>query len=124
MFRRTLLIILVLAVWPAARAAPGAVELDGTVRLSPARPGPQHAGEPDSLPMSKAVVRVLQANGHEVVQATTDDQGRFTVSVTPGAYDIVVDTQGAAFPRCEVTHVVVKEGAHGNVQVMCDSGMR
>jgi len=124
MVRLTLLIILVMAGWSFAQAAPGAAVLEGTVLLSPARPGPQHAGERDTVPMSKAVVRVLKANGYEVARATTDDQGRFSVGVSPGTYKIVVDVQGAAFPRCETTDVVVQEGARGNVQIMCDSGMR
>ncbi|WP_267225533.1 carboxypeptidase-like regulatory domain-containing protein [Dyella silvae] len=124
MFRPTLLIILLMAMWASARAAQGPAELDGTVLLSPARPGPQHAGEGDTAPMSKAVVRVLLTNGNEVTRATTDDHGHFTVSVTPGDYDIVVDFHGAAFPRCQATHVVVQAGQRGEVQVMCDSGMR
>lgn len=124
MFRPTLLIMLLMAVWAFAHAAQGAAELDGTVLLSPARPGPQHAGEGDTAPLSKAVVRVLLTNGNEVAHATTDDQGHFTVSVAPGNYDIVVDVHGAAFPRCHATHVVVQAGQRGEVQVMCDSGMR
>jgi hypothetical protein len=124
MFRQTLLVVLAIAVWTSAQGAPGATELAGIVLLSPARPGPQHAGERGSAPLSKALVRVLQASGNEVAQATTDGQGRFAVSVTPGDYDIVVDFHGAVFPRCNATHVVVQAGQRGEVQILCDSGMR
>jgi hypothetical protein len=124
MFRLALLLMLVMTVSPSVQAAPDAVELEGTVSLSPARPGPQHAGERDTTAMVKAIVRVLQVDGHEVARTTTDDQGHFKVAVAPGAYKIAVDVQRAVFPRCQAVDVIVHEGVRNDVQVMCDSGMR
>lgn len=118
------LLMLAAAAWPTARANASDAELDGTVTLSPARPGPQHAGERGAIPMANAVVRALQANGTEVARTTSDDQGHFKMAVAPGAYEIAVDASGAAFPRCQATHVVVHDGERTDVQVTCDSGMR
>ncbi|TAL71697.1 MAG: carboxypeptidase regulatory-like domain-containing protein [Rhodanobacter sp.] len=105
-------------------AAHGATGLDGTVSVSPARPGPQHIGAPSVAPLAKMVVRVRRSDGHEVAHATSDDQGRFTVSVPVGTYDVVVDVQGAALPRCPVTPARVRDGQLTRVQIVCDSGMR
>lgn len=117
-------LLLVQTVCTVALATSGTTQLSGIVTLSPVHPGPQHAGEPDAVPMSRAVVRVLQASGHEVARVATDDQGRFHVMVAPGSYDIAVQLQGAALPRCELAHVSVRDGEEAEVQVMCDSGIR
>lgn len=119
-----LTLLLVQTMCAVASAASGTTQVSGIVTLSPVHPGPQHAGEHDAVPMRRAVVRVLQATGHEVVRAATDDQGRFHVTVAPGSYDIAVQVQGAALPRCEPAHVNVLNGEQAEVQVMCDSGIR
>lgn len=116
--------ILALMVGSPVVAAHGATGLDGTVSVSPARPGPQRIGAPGVAPLANMAVRVQRSDGHEVAHATTDDQGRFTVSVPVGAYEVVIDVHGAALPRCPIMPAQVRDGRLTRVQIVCDSGMR
>jgi hypothetical protein len=98
--------------------------VSGTVSMSPARPGPQRAGEPDTAPYGEALVQLRDAQGKLVARATTDAQGQFTVPVPAGVYQIGVDVQGAALPRCEAVEATVRANQVARVAIVCDSGMR
>lgn len=111
--------------WNPVVAAPAIrTGLRGTVSLSPARPGPQQAGMPNTAPMAGALVRVRDARGREVARIRVDDEGQFVLLVAPGAYEISVDVQNAVFPRCSAIHAQVHQHKLTDVQVVCDSGMR
>jgi subtilisin family serine protease len=106
-------------------AAPAPITgVSGTVSSSPARPGPQLAGVPDTEPMVGALVRVRDARGNDVAQAVADERGHFTLPVPAGRYEVSVDVQGAVFPRCSPAQALVREGKLTTVQIVCDSGVR
>lgn len=98
--------------------------VSGTVSMSPAHPGPQHAGEPDASPYQNAMVQLRDAQGRVVARATTNAQGQFTVALPAGTYAIRVDTQRTALPRCETVEVTVHPDQIAHVAILCDSGMR
>lgn len=96
----------------------------GTVRMSPAGPGPQRAGGPDASPYRGATVQLRDARGSVVARAITDEQGQFTVAVPAGTYEVGVDVRHAAWPRCETVEATVRTNRIARVAIVCDSGMR
>lgn len=102
----------------------GAQGVRGTVVISPARPGPQRAGDSGVGPYAGAAVRLVGAQDQVVAQGTTDAQGRFTLAAPPGHYEIEAGPTGAAYPRCDSAEVQVNGGTMIEVQVSCDSGLR
>lgn len=98
--------------------------VSGTVSLSPAGPGPQRAGKPNTAPYRGAAVALRNAQGSVVARAVADAQGRFTIAVPAGIYQVQVDVQQAAFPRCEPVEITVPVNRMARVEMVCDSGMR
>ncbi|WP_445145231.1 carboxypeptidase-like regulatory domain-containing protein [Dyella sp. Tek66A03] len=121
-----LALALIIALMPCTHvwAAPISTGVSGMVSLSPARPGPQHAGESDAAPMASVTVQVRKADGQVVARTVTDAQGRFSVQVPAGQYRVEVDVQGAALPRCEIASALVHDGQLTHVRLDCDSGIR
>lgn len=109
--------------WP-CMSADQFTGVSGMVRISPARPGPQHAGESDASPYPGVRVQLRDTQGNVVAQATTNAQGQFTVAAPLGVYRIQVDVQRAALPRCEAIEVTVRANQSAHVAISCDSGMR
>ena len=97
--------------------------LEGTIRISPAHPGPIKVGEPSSGPFANATFIVSNQNG-KVVSLTTDDQGRFRISLTPGHYTVAVENNEQRIRRCGPFDVDVAPGQITKVEWGCDSGMR
>src|ERR1700751_2028837 len=60
--------------------------VEGVITIDPARPGPIRADDPVS-PLSNIAFGVENQNG-EVASFTTDNQGRFKVSLAPGHYKV------------------------------------
>ncbi|MFF9479692.1 YceI family protein [Streptomyces sp. NPDC014733] len=76
---------------------------------SPPSPLPGGAGaldlrvdDPVGLPMAGVAVSVRNLGGQEVTQGRTDPNGRLTVTLRPGAYRLVVTSDGFRPERCEV----------------------
>lgn len=110
--------------WPCLGSASHMTGVSGTVRVSPARPGPQRAGEPDSAPYQGMTVQVRDTQGNVVAHATTDAQGQFTAAVPAGNYEIHVGVQHAPWPRCETVEATVRADEIAHVEILCDSGLR
>jgi hypothetical protein len=98
--------------------------VSGTVRLSPAGPGPQRAGEAGASPYRGAAVQLRDARGSIVARAIADERGQFTVAVPAGTYEVGIDVQHAAWPRCETVEATVRANRIARVAIVCDSGMR
>ncbi len=113
-----------LAGYATAQVPASATGITGSVVVSPALPGPQRAGMPDSRPYAGATILLRDAQGRAIARAVTDQAGRFTVDAPAGEYAIGVDTQGAPFPRCEPVELTIRKGATTTVELHCDSGMR
>jgi hypothetical protein len=98
--------------------------IEGVVMVSPIRPGPTRKGSevPNRGPLPNAVLSVANDKG-TVTSFTTDGEGRFRLSLSPGHY--IVSLAENPFPRpCGPFDVDVEPGKMTNVEWRCDSGMR
>ena len=98
--------------------------VSGTVSVSPARPGPQRAGELGAAPLRGAVVYLRDAEGMVLARTVADAQGHYTLLVPDGDYEVQVGVQGRVFPRCRSVDTSVRAGQLVHVDIVCDSGMR
>lgn len=97
--------------------------IEGTITISPARPGPIRAGEAASVPLANATFVVENSNA-EVASFTTDDKGRFRASLPPGHYKVSLKGRKSSIGRFGPFEVDVVSGKMTNVQWECDSGIR
>src|SRR5207244_12714518 len=92
-FRKLLIAfgVIAMAVCASAEQTPSGGEsgIEGVITISPANPGPIRADAPGSVPLANATFAVEKNNG-EVTSFTTDDQGRFRVSLPPGHYELTL----------------------------------
>ncbi len=97
--------------------------IEGVVTVSPIRPGPIRKGsEISAAPLPGAVFSVANEKG-TVTSFTTDAEGRFRLSLSPGHY--VVSLAENRFPRpCGPFEIEVESGKMTKVEWRCDSGMR
>jgi hypothetical protein len=98
--------------------------IEGVVTVSPIRPGPIKKGSdaPNVAPLPSAVFSVANEKG-TVTSFTTDGEGRFRVSLSPGHY--VVSLVENRFPRpCGPFEIDIESGKMTKVEWRCDSGMR
>ena len=103
--------------------APGTSGIEGTIVVSPTRPGPIRKDEELSVaPVSNAQF-VVKAGDVTVKTFTTDGDGRFQVALPPGHY--VIEREGAppAIGRWRFEADVVA-GQMTKVNWTADSGMR
>ena len=104
--------------------AAGGTGIEGVVMVSPIRPGPIRKGSesPNVAPLPSAVFSVANEKG-TVTSFTTDGEGRFRVSLSPGHY--VVSLAENRFPRpCGPFEIDIESGKMTKVEWHCDSGMR
>ena len=103
--------------------APGTSGIEGTVLVSPSRPGPIRKDEELSVaPVSNAQF-VVKAGDATVKTFTTDGDGRFQVALPPGHYVILREGAGARIGRWRF-EADVFAGAMTKVNWTADSGMR
>lgn len=98
--------------------------VNGTVSVSPARPGPQREGELATSALQGAAVQLRDAQDNVVASATTDAQGQFSMLAPAGEYVVRVSVHGQIFPRCAAVEANVRAGELARVDIVCDSGMR
>jgi hypothetical protein len=101
---------------------PGTSGIEGTILVSPSRPGPITKDGPSVAPASN-VVFVVKAGDATVKTFTTDGEGRFQVALPPGHY--IIQKEGAA-PRIGLWRFEadVVAGEMTKVTWTADSGMR
>ena len=76
-------------------------------------------------PRRLADVLVAAEHAGGVVATTrTTREGRFSFSLPPGSYDLVVTTSANTVPRCPSVAVTVRLGGHRDVDIRCDTGIR
>ena len=98
--------------------------IEGVVMVSPIWPGPIKKGSeiPNVAPVPSAVFSVANEKG-TVTSFTTDGEGRFRLSLSPGHY--VVSLAENRFPRpCGPFEIDVESGKMTKVEWRCDSGMQ
>lgn len=97
--------------------------IEGIITISPTKAGPVRADAPSSRPLAKAPFVVENQKG-EVTSFTTDDQGRFRTSLTPGHYKVSLKNRTSSIGKYGPFEVDVVAGKMTKVQWQCDSGMR
>jgi hypothetical protein len=105
----------------AAAETPGTSGIEGTVLVSPSRPGPITKDEPSVAP-ARNVKFLVKAGDATVKTFTTDGEGRFQVALPPGHY--VIQREGAGrIGRWRFEAEVVADKMT-RVDWTADSGMR
>ena len=104
---------------------PSGVEtgIEGLITISPTQPGPIRADSPGSKPLANAAFVVENEKG-EVASFTTNDQGRFRISLSPGHYKVSIKGKKHSIGHFGPFEVDVVPGKMANVQWECDSGIR
>ena len=97
--------------------------IEGTITISPARPGPIRADEAGSVPLPNATFTV-ENNNAQMTSFTTDNQGRFRASLPPGHYKVLLKGRKSSIGRFGPFEVDVASGKMTKVQWECDSGIR
>ena len=105
-----------------ATPPPGTSGIEGTILVSPSRPGPITKDGPSVAPVGN-VQFVVKAGDATVKTFTTDGEGRFQVALQPGHYVILREDPGARIGRWRFEADVVA-GQVTKVNWTADSGMR
>jgi len=114
-----------MAVCASTGQSPSAGEsgIEGVITISPANPGPIRADAAASIPLANATFVVENKNG-EATSFTTDGQGRFRLSLTPGHYKVSLQGRKTTIGRFGPFEADVAAGKMTKVQWDCDSGIR
>lgn len=96
--------------------------IEGTVLVSPSRPGPITKDGPSVAP-ARNMQFLVKAGDATVKTFTTDGEGRFQVALPPGHYVILREDAGARIGRWRFEADVVA-GEMTKVNWTGDSGMR
>ena len=103
---------------------PGTSGIEGTVVVSPIRPGPiRKDDEGPSVAPVRNTRFVVKAGDATVKTFTTDSEGRFQVALPPGRYVVVPEGATASIGRWRFEADVVA-GQATKVNWTADSGMR
>jgi hypothetical protein len=102
--------------------APGTSGIEGTILVSPSRPGPITKDGPSVAPVRNAQFAV-RAGDTTIETFTTNGEGRFQVALPPGHYVILREDPGARIGRWRFEADVVA-GQVTKVNWTADSGMR
>ena len=100
-----------------------ATGIEGVITISPSRPGPAREGMANSVPLAKMTFAV-ENKSNMVASFTTDDEGRFRVSLNPGHYTVSLKNRKSGIGRFGPWDVEVVAGKMTAVEWQCDSGMR
>jgi hypothetical protein len=97
--------------------------LEGVISISPIHGGPARIGVPNSRPLANTAF-IVKKGEDTVTSFTTDDQGRFRISLAPGHYTVSMKDGKRGIGRYGSFEVDVTQGEVKQVQWTCDSGMR
>ena len=98
--------------------------IEGVITFGPTQGGPIRADTPSSKPLANVTFVVENEKGAEVASFTTDDQGRFRVSLTPGHYTVSREGKKHGIGHYGPFDVVVLAGRMTKVEWECDTGIR
>jgi hypothetical protein len=106
-----------------ATPPPGTSGIEGTIVVSPTRPGPIRKAEGPSVAPVRNAQFAIKAGDATVKTFTTDDEGRFQVALPPGHYVILREDPGARIGRWRFEADVIASQMT-KVNWTADSGMR
>jgi hypothetical protein len=119
----TTLIALVCTTVAAETPASGTTGIEGTIVVSPSRPGPIRKGEESSVAPVSNTQFVVKAEDATVKTFTTDGVGHFQVALPPGHYVVLREEAAPRIGRWRFEADVVA-GQMSKVNWTADSGMR
>ena len=102
---------------------PGTSGIEGTIVVSPSRPGPIRKEEGSSVAPVRNAQFAIKAGDATVKTFTTDSEGRFQVALPAGHYVIVREGAGPGIGRWRFEADVIA-GQMTKVNWTADSGMR
>ena len=102
---------------------PGTSGIEGTIVVSPTRPGPIRKDEERSVAPVRNAQFAIKVGDATVKTFTTDGEGRFQVALPPGHYVIVREGAGPGIGRWRFEADVIA-GQMTKVNWTADSGMR
>jgi hypothetical protein len=97
--------------------------LEGSIALHNISGGPVREGVPDSRPLANTTFDVKKGD-HTVASFTTDDQGRFRISLPPGHYSISRKDWKSRVGFYGPFEVDIAAGQIKKVEWNCDTGMQ
>jgi len=103
--------------------SPGTSGIEGTIVVSPTRPGPIRKEEGPSVAPVRNAQFAIKAGDATIKTFTTDGEGRFQVALPPGHYVIVREGAPPRIGRWRFEADVVA-GQMTKVNWTADSGMR
>jgi hypothetical protein len=103
--------------------APGTSGIEGTIVVSPSRPGPIRKGEEPSVAPVGNTQFAVKAGDATVKTFTTDSEGRFQVALPPGHYVVLREEAAPMVGRWRFDADVIA-GQMTKVSWTADSGMR
>ena len=98
--------------------------IEGVITISPTQPGPIRADMPSSQPLANATFVVKDEKNTVTAEFTTDSQGHFHASLSPGRYTVSLKGKKTGVGHFGPFEVDVVAGQMTNVQWQCDSGIR
>ncbi len=98
----------------------------GSVLLGPTCPVQRVPSDPACADKPyKATLSLTSADGSRVITTfTSDEEGNFSLSVTPGTYRIRSASSSSVWPRCASGDILVPPDVYAKVRVSCDTGIR
>jgi hypothetical protein len=118
-----MLIALVAMTAAAETPAPDTSGIEGTIVVSPSRPGPIRKGEGPSVAPVGNTQFVVKSGDAIVKTFATDGEGHFQVTLPPGHYSILAEGVGTSVGHWRFEADVVA-GQVTKVNWTADSGMR
>jgi hypothetical protein len=97
--------------------------IEGVILAGPTRGGPSRPGESDSRPLARTAF-VVSKDDHVAASFTTDEHGKFHVSLPPGHYIVATQERIGKLGSYGPFEVDLVAGQIKKVQWMCDTGMR
>jgi hypothetical protein len=97
--------------------------IEGIVTISPVHGGPTRVGVPNLRALADTTFIAQKENGI-AASFTTDDQGRFRVSLEPGHYTVSLKEKENGIGRYGPFEVDVVDGRMTRVEWHCDTGIR
>jgi hypothetical protein len=96
--------------------------IQGSVRAGPTCPVEQENSPCPDRPVAGAEVTAKTASGEEAGKTTADEEGRFSLRLEPGSYDVTASSPSVM--GCDTQRVDVIESHYTPVRITCDTGIR
>lgn len=116
------LVVILAACGDGSGGGDGASGVRGRALAGPQCPVEMAESPCPDLPWDGTVVAIAADSG-ETFTASTDADGRFELSLSPGTYEVTIDATSTP-PSAEPQTVTVEEGSFIEIELFVDTGIR